>query len=68
MSNQSREAVPLAAAPVQIGLDAVDEPRSFAPPAITDRQLQCLAWVQEGESATDIGVVLGLSGRTVENT
>ena len=42
------------------------EPRSFAIRAITDRQLQCLAWVQEGKSATDIGIILGLSGRTVE--
>lgn len=33
---------------------------------ITDRQLQCLAWVQEGKSATDIGCIMGLSGRTVE--
>ncbi|HEX7930842.1 MAG TPA: helix-turn-helix transcriptional regulator [Sphingomicrobium sp.] len=54
-----------------------DEPRSFLPrfetenrPSsarlITERQLQCLAWVQEGKSATDIGGILGLSGRTVE--
>jgi len=54
-----------------------DEPRSFHPKIktdsqpfaarlITERQLQCLAWVQEGKSATDIGVILGLSGRTVE--
>lgn len=54
-----------------------DESRSFRPqpdaenyPAstrlITPRQLQCLAWVQEGKSATDIGGILGLSGRTVE--
>ena len=54
-----------------------DEPRSFRPqfdaenyigptPAITPRQLECLAWVQEGKSATDIGAILGLSGRTVE--
>ena len=53
------------------------EPRSFRAPLeadsqplearlITDRQLQCLAWVQEGKSATDIGGILGLSGRTVE--
>ena len=53
------------------------EPRSFRPRAetdsepfathlITERQLQCLAWVQEGKSATDIGGILGLSGRTVE--
>lgn len=43
-----------------------DEYRSFAPRRITDRQLECLAWVQEGKSATDIGAILGLSGRTVE--
>ena len=33
---------------------------------ITERQLECLSWVQEGKSATDIGGILGLSGRTVE--
>lgn len=33
---------------------------------ITQRQLECLSWVQEGKSATDIGGILGLSGRTVE--
>ena len=53
------------------------EPRSFRPTTdlddrllasrlITERQLECLAWVQEGKSATDIGGILGLSGRTVE--
>ncbi|MDP3115922.1 MAG: helix-turn-helix transcriptional regulator [Phenylobacterium sp.] len=53
------------------------EPRSFRPIAdredrliasrlITERQLECLAWVQQGKSATDIGSILGLSGRTVE--
>lgn len=44
--------------------DAKNEPRSAQ--LITSRQLQCLAWVQEGKSATDIGGILGLSGRTVE--
>lgn len=34
---------------------------------ITHRQLECLAWVQEGKSATDIGQIIGLSRRTVEN-
>ena len=34
--------------------------------SITERQLQCLAWVTEGKSATDIGAILGISGRTVE--
>lgn len=33
---------------------------------LTDRQLECLAWTQEGKSATDIGAILGISGRTVE--
>ena len=33
---------------------------------ITPRQLECLGWVQEGKSATDIGGILGISGRTVE--
>jgi ATP/maltotriose-dependent transcriptional regulator MalT len=52
------------------------EPRPFLSPIepgfgvdtrpITDRQLECLAWVQQGKSATDIGGILGLSGRTVE--
>ena len=42
------------------------EGRSFAPPDITQRQLECLAWVQEGKSASDIGGILGISGRTVE--
>lgn len=30
------------------------------------RQLQCLFWVQQGKSANDIGVILGVSGRTIE--
>ena len=46
--------------------EALDQSRSFAPRLITDRQLECLAWVQEGKSASDIGIILGLSGRTVE--
>jgi DNA-binding CsgD family transcriptional regulator len=33
---------------------------------ITDRQLECLTWVQAGKSASDIGGILGLSSRTVE--
>lgn len=35
-------------------------------PDLTDRQLECLAWTQEGKSASDIGMILGISGRTVE--
>ena len=35
-------------------------------PLLTVRQLECLAWVQAGKSANDIGCILGVSGRTVE--
>ena len=34
--------------------------------AITSRQLECLRWAGEGKSASDIGVILGISARTVE--
>lgn len=36
------------------------------PAGLTARQLECLYWVQEGKSASDIGGILGISGRTVE--
>lgn len=42
-----------------------NDPNSFQP-VVTDRQLECLTWVQEGKSASDIGGILGISGRTVE--
>lgn len=35
-------------------------------PLLSARQLECLAWVQEGKSAGDIGQIIGISGRTVE--
>ena len=34
--------------------------------AVTERQIECLRWVRQGKSATDIGVILGISARTVE--
>lgn len=39
-----------------------------APTAIdvTDRQLECLAWAGEGKTAIEIGIILGISARTVE--
>lgn len=43
---------------------AVRQPKSRA--GMTDRQLECLAWVAEGKSASDIGAILGISARTVE--
>lgn len=42
------------------------QPRQFYPSDFTERQLECLAWVQEGKSASDIGGILGISSRTVE--
>ncbi|MDX2233611.1 MAG: LuxR C-terminal-related transcriptional regulator [Hyphomonadaceae bacterium] len=42
---------------------------SAAPPApavaLTRRQIDCLSWVREGKSATDIGAILGISAHTV---
>lgn len=37
-----------------------------AAPRLRPRQLECLAWAREGKSAGDIGVILGISSRTVE--
>ncbi len=34
---------------------------------ITPRQLECLRWVQAGKSSTDIGAILGISSRTVDD-
>lgn len=56
----------LQSSPRPSSLRAPGEPRSFAPGGVTLRQLECLAWVQEGKSATDIGAILGISGRTVD--
>lgn len=33
---------------------------------VTDRQLECLAWAGEGKTAIEIGIILGISARTVE--
>ena len=43
------------------------EPRSFLQLDVTARQLEILAWVEQGKSATDIGSILGISHRTVEH-
>jgi DNA-binding CsgD family transcriptional regulator len=45
------------------------EPRSFGISglhAVTARQVECLYWVFQGKSASDIGGILGISGRVVE--
>lgn len=57
---------------------AAAEARSAAPPKnaplaldpvenLTERQLECLRWVQVGKSSGDIGGILGLSARTVDD-
>jgi len=62
--------LPLLHRPLITGAEAFPkaepEQRFFAPIDITARQLECLAWVQEGKSASDIGGILGISSRTVE--
>jgi DNA-binding CsgD family transcriptional regulator len=40
--------------------------RARAKSPLSPRQLECLAWAQEGKSAGDIGQIIGISGRTVE--
>lgn len=47
-------------------LRLVTEERSFALVRVSERQLECLAWVQEGKSASDIGGILCISSQTVE--
>ena len=42
------------------------QPRPAEVRRITERQLQCLTWVQAGKSASDIAGILGISPRTVE--
>ena len=34
---------------------------------LTHRQLECLRWAQAGKSSNDIGVILGISHRTVDS-
>lgn len=36
-------------------------------PGLSPRELECLAWVSQGKSSTDIGAILGLSARTVDS-
>jgi DNA-binding CsgD family transcriptional regulator len=52
--------------PTSRSILVAEQQRSFAPSRLTQRQLECLGWVQEGKSASDIGGILGISGRTVE--
>lgn len=66
MSNKrSRILVPLPQS--RPPLSPTPEPRSFLQLDVTARQLEILAWVEQGKSATDIGGILGISHRTVEH-
>jgi len=44
----------------QSGAEPADRPR------LTARQAECLYWVQAGKSSPEIGLILGLSSRTVD--
>ena len=39
--------------------------RPAEPPPLTRRQKECLTWVEQGKSSSDIGVILSLSPETV---
>lgn len=45
---------------------SIAQPHLHEAHGLSYRQLECLAWVHEGKSANDIGLILGISGRTVE--
>lgn len=34
---------------------------------LSKRQVECLLWAREGKSSTDIGAILGISPRTVDD-
>lgn len=48
-------------------LDTSEEARSFVRVYVTERQIEILSWARHGKSARDIGDILGISPRTVEN-
>ena len=41
--------------------------KELEPVSLSARQIECLYWVRQGKSATDIGDILGLSGHTVND-
>lgn len=67
-SRHVREPVEVASAlsPGRAEPGSAPEPRSFQRRSLTGRQLECLYWVFQGKSASDIGGILGISGRVVE--
>ena len=64
----SRRVIRRSAAAAEAGGAATQaESQSFEHPDVTARQLECLSWVAVGKSSTDIGEILGISSRTVED-
>ncbi len=53
-------------AALRIEAGAVGGSEKLDRPALTIRQLQCLEWSRRGKSSADIGKILGLSPRTVD--
>lgn len=47
-------------------LEPTHEPEASRQTPLTGRQLECLAWISEGKSSTDIGDILSISSRTVD--
>lgn len=45
---------------------ALQAPEDLIAFDVTGRQLECLAWAGEGKTAIEIGIILGISARTVE--
>ena len=41
--------------------------QELEPVTLSARQIECLYWVRQGKSATDIGDILGISGHTVND-
>jgi DNA-binding CsgD family transcriptional regulator len=53
-------------ATLRIEVAAVGLLKKLDRPALTIRQLQCLEWSRRGKSSADIGKILGLSPRTID--
>lgn len=46
---------------------AAQSPPTSRPGGLSPRELDCLRWVSRGKSSSDIGIILGLSPRTVDS-
>ena len=53
-------------AALKIKAAAIRGPEKLGRPTLTIRQLQCLEWSRRGKSSADIGKILGLSPRTID--